>query len=53
MEHGQVETFLHEFEHLTHNMFSGTQAWFNTTGMSMERDFVEAPSQMLEEWIWD
>ena len=53
MEHGQVETFLHEFGHLIHNMFSGTQPWFNTTGMSMERDFVEAPSQMLEEWIWD
>lgn len=53
MEHGQVETFLHEFGHLIHNMFSGTQPWFATTGMSMERDFVEAPSQMLEEWIWD
>lgn len=53
MEHGQVETFLHEFGHLLHNMFSGTQPWFDTTGMSMERDFVEAPSQMLEEWIWD
>jgi thimet oligopeptidase len=53
MEHGQVETFLHEFGHLIHNMFSGTQPWFSTTGMSMERDFVEAPSQMLEEWIWD
>lgn len=53
MEHGQVETFLHEFGHLVHNMFSGTQDWYAITGMSMERDFVEAPSQMLEEWIWD
>lgn len=53
MEHGQVETFLHEFGHLIHNMFSGTQKWHGITGMSMERDFVEAPSQMLEEWIWD
>lgn len=53
MEHGQVETFLHEFGHLLHNMFSGTQEYYNITGMSMERDFVEAPSQMLEEWIWD
>lgn len=53
MEHGQVETFLHEFGHLIHNMFSGTQGYFATSGMSMERDFVEAPSQMLEEWIWD
>ncbi|GAA0854835.1 M3 family metallopeptidase [Aliiglaciecola litoralis] len=53
MEHGQVETFLHEFGHLIHNIFSGNQKWFAITGMSMERDFVEAPSQMLEEWIWD
>lgn len=53
MEHGQVETFLHEFGHLLHNVFSGNQKWFAITGMSMERDFVEAPSQMLEEWIWD
>jgi len=53
MEHNQVETFLHEFGHLLHNIFSGNQQWFAITGMSMERDFVEAPSQMLEEWIWD
>ena len=53
MEHTQVETFLHEFGHLLHNMFSGTQPWMGISGMSMERDFVEAPSQMLEEWIWD
>ncbi len=53
MEHGQVETFLHEFGHLLHNIFSGNQKWLAIAGMSMERDFVEAPSQMLEEWIWD
>ena len=53
MEHSQVETFLHEFGHLIHNIFSGTQSWSALAGMSMERDFVEAPSQMLEEWIWD
>jgi thimet oligopeptidase len=53
MEHTQVETFLHEFGHLLHNMFSGTQQWLDISGMSMERDFVEAPSQMLEQWVWD
>jgi thimet oligopeptidase len=53
MEHNQVETFLHEFGHLLHNMFSGTARWLAVSGMSMERDFVEAPSQMLEEWVWD
>ena len=53
MEHRQVESFLHEFGHLLHNMFSGTQQWFDISGMSMERDFVEAPSQMLEQWAWN
>ncbi|CAA0122675.1 Oligopeptidase A [Halioglobus japonicus] len=53
MEHKQVESFLHEFGHLLHNMFSGNQQWFDISGMSMERDFVEAPSQMLEEWAWN
>ncbi|MEM9255596.1 MAG: M3 family metallopeptidase [Pseudomonadota bacterium] len=53
MEHQQVSTFLHEFGHLLHNMFSGTQHWLPVAGMTMERDFVEAPSQMLEEWVWD
>jgi thimet oligopeptidase len=53
MEHTQVETFLHEFGHLLHNMFSGEQQWLDISGMSMERDFVEAPSQMLEQWVWD
>lgn len=53
MEHSQVESFLHEFGHLLHNMFSGTQQWLDISGMTMERDFVEAPSQMLEQWVWD
>ncbi len=53
MEHDDVETFLHEFGHLLHNIFSGNQAWYAIAGMSMEHDFVEAPSQMLEEWVWD
>lgn len=53
MSHYEVSTFLHEFGHLIHNMMSGTQEWYGFSGMSMERDFVEAPSQMLEEWIWD
>jgi Zn-dependent oligopeptidase len=53
MEHSQIESFLHEFGHLLHNMFSGTQQWMDISGMSMERDFVEAPSQMLEQWAWN
>ena len=53
MEHGQVNTFLHEFGHLLHHVFSGDQQWLAFSGVSTERDFVEAPSQMLEEWVWD
>lgn len=53
MEHDQVETFLHEFGHLLHGLFSGHQPWLALSGISTERDFVEAPSQMLEEWVWN
>jgi thimet oligopeptidase len=53
MEHGDVETFLHEFGHLIHAMFSGGHHWADVSGISTEWDFVEAPSQMLEEWVWD
>lgn len=53
MQHGQVVTFLHEFGHLIHWMFAGHQEWDNVSGINTEWDFVEAPSQMLEEWIWD
>ena len=53
MEHNQVETYLHEFGHLLHKMVSGEQSWLDLSGLSMERDFIEAPSQMLEQWVWD
>lgn len=53
MEHGDVETFLHEFGHMIHGMFGGTQRWFGQSGIATEWDFVEAPSQMLENWVYD
>lgn len=53
MEHNDVVTFLHEFGHMLHGMFSGTQRWAATSGINTEWDFVEAPSQMLEEWVYD
>ena len=53
MEHSQVETFLHEFGHLIHSILGGDQRWFGQSGVSNERDFTEAPSQMLEEWVYD
>ena len=53
MEHRQVETFLHEFGHLIHAMFSGQPDYADLSMSSLEWDFIEAPSQMLENWVWD
>ena len=54
MEHGDVETFLHEFGHLLHGMFGGQNPrWAYQSGVATEWDFVEAPSQMLENWVYD
>ncbi len=52
MDHGDVETFLHEFGHLMHSLLA-RQRWNGVSGVRTEWDFVEAPSQMLEEWSWD
>jgi thimet oligopeptidase len=51
MTHEDVTTFFHEFGHLMHWILGGHQAWAGISGISMENDFVEAPSQMLEEWM--
>jgi len=53
MEHGDVVTFFHEFGHLLHSVFGGHQRWEPISGIATEWDFVEAPSQMLEEWCWN
>jgi thimet oligopeptidase len=53
MEHSDVETFFHEFGHLLHSILGGQGRWEPIAGTATERDFVEAPSQMLEEWVWD
>jgi thimet oligopeptidase len=51
MEYGDVVAFFHEFGHLMHWILGGQQAWAGVSGITMESDFVEAPSQMLEEWM--
>jgi thimet oligopeptidase len=53
MEHNDVETFFHEFGHLLHSLFAGHLPWEGIGGIKTEWDFVEAPSQLLEEWAWD
>jgi thimet oligopeptidase len=51
MEYDDAVTFFHEFGHLMHWVFAGQQQWAGNDGRSMERDFVEVPSQMLEKWM--
>ena len=53
MEHSDVVTLFHEFGHLVHHIVAGRQRWNRFSGVATEWDFVEAPSQMLEEWAWD
>jgi thimet oligopeptidase len=53
MEHDHVVTLFHEFGHLVHHVLGGHVAWARFAGVATEWDFVEAPSQMLEEWAWD
>ena len=52
MTHAHVTTFFHEFGHAVHAIASGRQPWVGLTRVR-ERDFIEAPSQMLEEWAND
>jgi thimet oligopeptidase len=52
MQHSDVETFFHEFGHLLHHVLGGHTRWAGISGVATEWDFVEAPSQMLEEWVW-
>ena len=53
MEYLEVETFFHEFGHLLHAIFAGHGRWVKNTDDGIEWDFIEAPSQMLEEWVRD
>lgn len=55
LTHDELETFLHEFGHLVHAIFGGHHRFARTAffGDRSEWDFIEAPSQLLEEWAWD
>ncbi|HEX6802207.1 MAG TPA: M3 family metallopeptidase [Terriglobales bacterium] len=51
MDFNDLDTFFHEFGHLMHHILGGQQEWAGISGITTEGDFVEAPSQMLEEWM--
>lgn len=53
MTFDEVRTIFHEFGHVVHRLSGGHQTWYRLSSVQMERDFAEAPSQMLEEWMWD
>ena len=53
MQYSDVVTFFHEFGHLMHAILGGHTEWAGVSGFATEGDFIEVPSQMLEEFFRD
>jgi thimet oligopeptidase len=53
LQYNDVVTFFHEFGHLMHAILGGQTEWAGLSGFATEGDFIEVPSQMLEEFFRD